>query len=250
MQRSGDALKNLHKEKVLELQAQLARQTALVNNLLPDLVLISKLFEAKAKKQMFEAQTFAKTIEQAEKAFLQIEVQWQELENITGSRRSPLELLQRLELLISEMQDYLMLLHQTVACAISTQLQLQHHYNLATKAAAYCKYKAQLDWQAGNENWARESLVRRKTYADTATILKFSLEQQTSQLEVFKCYRLVVQTWLSLASEMKNTLKVTPSSTWVQETQALLWWRRIEFPPNTSSLMADLDHIKQECLSE
>jgi phage shock protein A len=223
--------KNLSQE-ASALKAKLDQQTALINNLLPELALISKLFEAEAKKHLFEAQTFANAIEDGEKVLLQIEVRWQELESITACENASFKLIQRLEFLISEMQDYLILLRQIVARAITTQLHVQHHYNLAKKAATYCKHRAKLDWQEGNQNWARESLIRRKTYLDTATILKFSLEQQAPQLDTFKCYLFVLQSWLSLAKEMKDRLNVGSGSASAQIAQALLW-RRIEFPYST-----------------
>lgn len=221
------------------LKAKLDQQTVLINNLLPDLALISKLFEAEAKKRLFEAQTFAKAIEEREKALLQIELHWQELESITACEVSSYKLLQRLECLILEMQEQLILLRQTVARAITTQLHVQHHYNLAKKAATYCKHRAKLDWQEGRNNWARESLIRRKTYLDTATILKFSLEQQTPQLDTFKCYLFVLHSWLSLAKEIKDRLNVGSGSASAQIAQAILW-RRIEFPYSTCTI-AELD---------
>jgi phage shock protein A len=221
------------------LKAKLDQQTSLINNLLPDLALISKLFEVEARKHLFEAQTFAKAIEEGEKALLKVEVHWQELESLTACETSSIKLIQRLECLISEMQEHLILLRQTVARAITTQLHVQHHYNLAKKAATYCKHRAKLDWQEGNKNWARESLVRRKTYLDTATILKFSLEQQTPQLDIFKCYLFVLQSWLSLAKQMKDKLNVGSSSASAQIAQALLW-RRIEFPYSTC-IMTELE---------
>ncbi|HEY9633701.1 MAG TPA: PspA/IM30 family protein [Coleofasciculaceae cyanobacterium] len=234
---------------IIGLKAQLDQQTALVKNLLPDLVLISKLFEAKAKKYLFEAQTFAKAIEQIEKAFLKLESDWQELESVTDCKKLPCEFLQRLETLISEIQEDLMVLRQTFARAITTQLQLQHHYNLAKKAAIYCDHRAKLDWQEGNQNWAQETLTRRKTYVDTATILKFSLEQQTPQMKAFKCHLFVLQSWLLLATEMKDKLKAQTNGDSAQVAQALLW-RRIEFPYNTSSIMAKLERLEQEWLGE
>lgn len=232
-----------------EKSAQKLSLSDLPINVLPDLVLISKLFEAKANQHIFKAQTFAKTIKQIEKALLQTESKWQELDSVIKCDKSPSQLLQLLELLILEMQEHLMLLRQTVARVITTYLQIQYYYNLGKKAATYCKYRAELDWQEGNENWARESLVRRKTYLDTATILKSSLEQQTPQLQVFKSHLFVLQSWLSLAREMKNTLKDVRRSNEIQEAQSLLW-RRIEFFYNTSSIMAQLERIKQECLGE
>ncbi len=233
-------------QDTIALKAQLDQQTDLVKNLLPDLVLISKLFEAKAKKHLVEAQIFVKAVQQIEKALFQIEAHWQDLESITDDEKSPMIFLELLNSLILEMQEHLMLLNQTVARAITTQLQIQHHYNLAKQAANYCQHRAQLDWQEGDENWARETLVRRKTYLDTAIILKSSLEQQTSQLETFKCHLFVLQAWLSLARQMKNTLKGDRSSASTQEAHKLLL-QRIEFPYNTSSIMAQLERIKQEC---
>ncbi len=239
---SFDEVRIVSEKEANTWQPQLDQQTGFSKKLLPDLVLISKLFEAKAKKFLFEAQKLPKTLAQTEKALFQIEAHWQELESVTSCEKSPLKLLQLLKSLILEMQEYLILLRRTVAQAIATQLQIQHHYNLARKAADYCQHRAQLDWQAGNENWARETLIRRKTYLDTASILKVTLEKLPSQLEAFKCHLFVLQSWLSLAIEMKDMLKVANSSASVQVSQALLWSRR-EFPYNTSSIMAELEYI-------
>lgn len=234
-------------QKVSALKAQLDQQTILIKTLLPNLVLISKLFEAKAKKYLFEAQTFAKAIEQIEQGLLQLDVDWQELEKLTSCESSPLQLSQRLELLIAQLQNYLVLLNQTIARAITTQLQIQHHYTLTKKAADYCKYRGQLDWQEGNEDWARESLVRRKRYLDTAAILKFGLARQTPQLQVLQCHLFVLQGWLSLTREMKHALKSESSTDRIQTAQTRLS-HRTKFPYDTSSIMMELKRQKQEWL--
>jgi hypothetical protein len=232
-------------QEVSALKAQLDQQTILIKTLLPNLVLISKLFEAKAKKYLFEAQTFTKAIEQLEQGLLKLEADWQELERLAGGESSPLQLRQRLEMLIAQLQNHLVLLHQTVARAITTQLQIQHHYTLTKKAADYCKYRGQLDWQEGNEDWARESLVRRKRYLDTAAILKFGLARQTPQLQVLQCHLFVLQGWLSLTREMKHALKSESSTDWIEIVQTQLS-HRTKFPYNTSSIMMELERLKQE----
>lgn len=234
-------------QEVSALKAQLDQQTILIKTLLPNLVLISKLFEVKAKKYLFEAQTFTKAIEQIEQGLLQLEADWQELEQLTGSESSPLQLRQRLEALIAQLQNHLVLLHQTVARAITTQLQIQHHYTLIKKAADYCKYRGQLDWQEGNEDWARESLVRRKRYLDTAAILKFGLARLTPQLQVLQCHLFVLQGWLSLTREMKHALKSESSMDAIQIVQTRLR-HRTRFPYNTSSIVMELERLKQEWL--
>jgi hypothetical protein len=234
-------------QEVSDLKARLDQQTILIKTLLPNLVLISKLFEAKAKKYLFEAQTFAKAIEKIEQGLLQLEVDWQELERLTGCESSPLQLRRRLELLIAQMQSYLVLLNQTIARAITTQLQIQHHYTLIKKAADYCKYRGQLDWQEGNEDWARESLVRRKRYLDTAAILKFGLARQTPQLQLLQCHLFVLQGWLSLTREMKHALKNESSTDWIEIVQTLLS-HRTKFPYDTSSILMELERLKQEWL--
>lgn len=170
------------------------------------LILISKLFEAKAKKYVLETQEFPQAIEYTKTVLLEIEAYWQEFENFAVCEQSHLKLLQILELLIAEIQDQLMLLCQTVAHVITTQLKIQHHYDLAQKAANYCQQKAQLEWQVGNENLAKQTLLRRKTYLETANILRLSLEQQTPQLKSLQTHLLVMQNWLSLAQQMKDTL--------------------------------------------
>lgn len=170
------------------------------------LVLISKLFEAKAKKYVLEAQEFTKAIEHTETVLLKIEAHWQELESVTSYEKSSFKLIQLLELLIAEIQEQLMLLCQTISHIVTTQLKIQHHYDLAQKAANYCQQKAQVEWQEGSENLARETLLRRKTYLETTTILKTSLEQQTPLLESLQNHIFVLQSWLSLAHQMKDTL--------------------------------------------
>lgn len=234
-------------QEVSVLKAKLDQQTILIKTLLPNLVLISKLFEAKAKKYLFEAQTFTKAIEQIEQGLLQLEADWQELERLTGSESSPSQLRQRLEMLMAQLQNHLVLLHQTVARAITTQLQIRHHYTLIKKAADYCKYRGQLDWQEGNEDWARESLVRRKRYLDTAAILKFGLARQTPQLQVLQCHLFVLQGWLSLTREMKHALKSESSTDGIQIAQTRLS-HRTKFPYNTSSIVMELERLKQEWL--
>jgi hypothetical protein len=234
-------------QEVGALKAQLDRQTILIKSLLPNLVLISKLFEAKAKKYLFEAQTFAKAIEQIEQGLLQLEANWQELEKLASCESSPLPIRQRLESLIAQLQNYLLLLNQTIARAITTQLQIQHHYTLIKKAADYCKYRGQLDWQEGNEDWARESLVRRKRYLDTAAILKFGLARQTPQLQILQCHLFVLQGWLSLSREMKHALKSESSTDGMEIVQTLLSHRTM-FPYNTSSILMELERLKQEWL--
>lgn len=169
------------------------------------LVLISKLFAAKAKQYVLEAQEVPKAIEQIETVLLEIEARWQEFERVKSCEKSYLKLLKILELLITGIQEQLMLLSQTVSHVINIQLKIQHHYDLAQKAANYCYQKAQIEWQEGSQNLARETLLRRKTYLETTTILKSNLEQQVSQLEAFQAHLFVLQNWLSLAQQMKDT---------------------------------------------
>lgn len=172
------------------------------------LFLISKLFEAKAKKYVLEAKEFPQAIEQIKTVLLQIEAHWQEFESFEDCKKSSVNLLQFLELLIVEIQEQLMLLAQTFTHVVTIQLQIEYHYELSQKAANYCQQKVQLEWQEGNENLAMETLLRRKIYLDTATLLKSSLEQQIPQLESVHNYSFVLQNWLFLAQQMKDMLVV------------------------------------------
>ena len=172
------------------------------------LLLISQLFATKANKYVLESQGFIKNIEHIETVLIQIEANWQEFEHMAEEEKPLLKVLQFLELFIVEIHEHLMLLCQTVAHIVTTQLQIQYHYALAQQAANYCQQKAQQEWQEGNENLARETLLRRKTYLDTASILKSSLEQHIPHLEACQTHLSVLQNWLSLVQQMKDKLVV------------------------------------------
>ncbi|MGE5656025.1 MAG: PspA/IM30 family protein [Actinomycetota bacterium] len=122
-----------------------------------------------------------------------------------------------LEQSIMDMQEDLVQLRQAVASAIATQKRTQQQYNQAESQANQWQQRAQLALQKGDENLAREALVRRKTHAETATTLKASLDQQTTQVETLKRNLIALESKISEAKTKKDMLKARISAAKAQE---------------------------------
>ena len=87
-----------------------------------------------------------------------------------------------LEQTVIDMQEDLVQLRQAVASAIASQKRSQQQYNQAQTEATNWQQRAQLALQKGDENLAREALVRKKTNSETAASLNTPLEHQVYPL--------------------------------------------------------------------
>jgi len=103
---------------------------------------------------------------------------------------------------IIDMQEDLVQLRQAVARAIATQ-----QYNKNQSEANNWQSRAQLALQKGDENLAREALVRKKSNADTAATLKEQLDAQTSQVDTLKRNLIALESKISEAKTKKDMLK-------------------------------------------
>lgn len=112
-----------------------------------------------------------------------------------------------LEQSIIDMQEDLVQLRQAVAQAIATQKRTQQQYNQAQSEANNWQSRAQLALQKGDENLAREALVRKKSQSDTATALKQTLDQQTGQVDTLKRNLIALESKISEAKTKKDMLK-------------------------------------------
>jgi len=112
-----------------------------------------------------------------------------------------------LEQAIIDMQEDLVQLRQAVATAIATQKRTEQQYNQAESQSNTWQQRAQLALQKGDENLAREALIRKKTHAETATTLKTSLDQQSGQVETLKRNLIALESKISEAKTKKNMLK-------------------------------------------
>ncbi len=112
-----------------------------------------------------------------------------------------------LEQAIIEMQEDLVQLRQAVARAIAAQKRTEQQYNKNQAEANNWQKRAQLALTKGDENLAREALMRKKTNADTAATLKQQLDQQTTQVDTLKRNLIALESKISEAKTKKDMLK-------------------------------------------
>lgn len=112
-----------------------------------------------------------------------------------------------LEQAIVDMQEDLIQLRQAVARAIATQKRTEQQYNKNQSEANNWQNRAQLALGKGDENLAREALVRKKAVAETAATLKQQLDQQTAQVDTLKRNLIALESKISEAKTKKDMLK-------------------------------------------
>lgn len=122
-----------------------------------------------------------------------------------------------LEQAILEMQEDLVQLRQGVAQAIASQKRTEQQYNQAQNELNKWDRNARLALQKGDENLARQALERKKTNAETANVLKATLDQQLGQIDTLKRSLIAVESKLSEAKTKKDMLKARISAAKAQE---------------------------------
>ena len=108
---------------------------------------------------------------------------------------------------IIDMQEDQVQLRQAVARAIAAQKRTEQQYNKNQAEANNWQKRAQLALTKGDENLAREALMRKKTNADTAAALKQQLDQQTTQVGTLKNNLIALESKISEAKTKKDMLK-------------------------------------------
>jgi phage shock protein A len=98
-------------------------------------------------------------------------------------------------------------LRQAVARAIATQKRTEQQYNKNQSESNLWQQRAQLALSKGDENLAREALVRKKSFADTAATLKQQLDQQSGNVENLKRNLIALESKISEAKTKKDMLK-------------------------------------------
>lgn len=148
-----------------------------------------------------------------------------------------------LEQSIVDMQGDLVQLRQAVASTIATQKRTQEQYTQAETQANQWQKRAQMALEKGDETLAREALVRKKSFADTATALKGTVDQQLAQVETLKRNLIGLESKISEAKTKKDMLKARASAAKAQEqlnnTVSTL---------NTSSSMAAFERMEEKVL--
>ena len=112
-----------------------------------------------------------------------------------------------LEQAVIDMQEDLVQLRQAVARAIATQKRTEQQYNKNQSEANTWQQRAQLALSKGDENLAREALVRKKSFSDTAASLKIQLEQQSNNVNTLKRNLIALESKISEARTKKDMLK-------------------------------------------
>ncbi len=150
-----------------------------------------------------------------------------------------------LEQAVIDMQQDLVKLRQAVAQAIAGQKRTEAQYNQNISEADKWQQRAQLALQKGDENLAREALVRKKTYADTANVLKQQLDAQTSQVEELRRNLVALESKISEAKTKKDMLKARASAAKAnQQLQSTL------SSIDTSSAMAAFERMEEKVMIE
>jgi phage shock protein A len=122
-----------------------------------------------------------------------------------------------LEQAVLEMQEDLVQLRQGVAQAIAAQKRTEKQYSESQNEINKWQRNAQLALQKGDENLARQALERKKTFLETGTVLKTSLDQQTTQVETLKRSLIQLESKISEAKTKKEMLKARITSAKAQE---------------------------------
>ncbi|MDX2243482.1 MAG: PspA/IM30 family protein [Leptolyngbyaceae cyanobacterium bins.302] len=109
-----------------------------------------------------------------------------------------------LEQTVLDMQEDLIQLRQAVAQAIATQKRTERQYSQAMTTSDEWYRRAQLAIQKGDDTLAREALTRRKSYQETATVMKTQLDQQVSVVAQLKQNMMKLESKISEAKTKKD----------------------------------------------
>ncbi|MEL6495035.1 MAG: PspA/IM30 family protein [Cyanobacteria bacterium J06623_7] len=112
-----------------------------------------------------------------------------------------------LEQAVIDMQEDLVQLRQAVARSIATQKRTEQQYNKNQSEVNSWQQRAQLALSKGDENLAREALVRKKSFGDTANSLKTQLDQQTNMVQTMKRNLIALESKISEAKTKKDMLR-------------------------------------------
>ncbi|MEH1793418.1 MULTISPECIES: PspA/IM30 family protein [unclassified Nostoc] len=150
-----------------------------------------------------------------------------------------------LEQAILEMQEDLVQLRQGVAQAIAAQKRSEKQYADAQNEINKWQRNAQLALQKGDENLARQALERKKTYTDTSTALKASLDTQSTQVETLKRNLIQLESKISEAKTKKEMLRARITTAKAQEQL-----QNMVSGMNTSSAMSAFERMEEKVLMQ
>ena len=144
---------------------------------------------------------------------------------------------------IVDMQEDLVQMRQAVATAIAGQKRVQQQYDKASSEANTWQQRAQLALQKGDEELARQALVRKKTQAETAAALKAQFDAQNATVDQLKRNLIGLESKLAEAKTKKDMLKARASA--AKATEQL---QSTTSSLNTSSAMAAFERMEEKVL--
>ncbi|NJN49209.1 MAG: PspA/IM30 family protein [Alkalinema sp. RL_2_19] len=112
-----------------------------------------------------------------------------------------------LEQALIDMQDNFVKMKEAVASAIAQQKRSQKQYENNMREAAVWQERAQLALQKGDEDLARQALMRKKGLSDAANALQSQLEQQNGQVASLKKNMMMLESKIAEAKAKKDMLK-------------------------------------------
>ncbi len=148
-----------------------------------------------------------------------------------------------LEQTMIDMQEDLVQLRQAVASAIASQRRTEQQWKQAQVEADNWQQRAQLAVSKGDDNLAREALMRKKTHADNAGVLKAQLDQQVAQVEMLRKNLLGLESKIAEAKTKKDMLKARISAAKASEQIANMTGKI-----NTSSAASAFDRMEEKVL--
>jgi phage shock protein A len=136
------------------------------------------------------------------------------LNDMVAQAEDPEEALERA---LINMKEASMQLRQAVARAVLEQKRTEQKYNQDLAEASKWEQRAKLAIAKGDENLAREALIRKQAYIDTATVLKQQLEQQTNQVNTLRQNLDLSESKIAEAKTKKNLLLARARATKANE---------------------------------
>jgi phage shock protein A len=112
-----------------------------------------------------------------------------------------------LEQALIDMQDNFVKMKEAVAGAIAQQKRSQAQLANNQREANVWQERAQLALQKGDEDLARQALVRKKALTDTANALQAQLDTQTGQVDGLKKNLMMLESKIAEAKAKKDMLK-------------------------------------------
>ncbi|HEY9834427.1 MAG TPA: PspA/IM30 family protein [Stenomitos sp.] len=148
-----------------------------------------------------------------------------------------------LDMAIEDMQEALIKLRKAIIPSLVVQKRLLQQYNQTQIEVSKWHERTQLALQKGDENLAREALLRKKTYLETQKTLKAQLDQQTAQVDRLKCKLASFETKVSETIANKAIIKARIAAA-KAEVQCQSTIGRL----NTSSAMAAFERMEDKTL--